>query len=65
MTGRRIGLVAWHVFKESVRDRVLYGIAGFAVLLVGVSFAIGQITAGQDVKIIKDFGWRPSSLPGR
>ena len=31
MTSRRIALVAWHVFKESVRDRVLYGIAGFAV----------------------------------
>jgi len=56
MTGRRIGLVAWHVFKESVRDRVLYGIGGFSVLLVAVSLAIGQITAGQDVKIIKDFG---------
>ena len=31
---RRIGLVAWHVFKESVRDRVLYGIGAFALLLV-------------------------------
>ena len=40
MTTRRIGLVAWHVFKESVRDRVLYGIAGFAVLLVAASILI-------------------------
>ena len=64
MSGRRIGLVAWHVFKESVRDRVLYGIAGFAVLLVAVSFAIGQITAGQDLKIIKDFGLATIELAG-
>ena len=64
MTGRRIGLVAWHVFKESVRDRVLYGIAGFAVVQVGVSVAIGQITAGQDVKIIKDFGLATIELAG-
>ncbi len=56
MTARRIGIVAWHVFKESVRDRVLYGIGGFAVVLVGASLLIGQITAGQDVKIIKDLG---------
>ena len=52
----RIRLVAWHVFKESVRDRVLYTIVGFALLLAGASVLIGQITAGQDLKIIKDLG---------
>ena len=56
MIARRVGLVALHVFKESVRDRVLYAIAAFAVLLVSASLLIGQITAGQDVKIIKDLG---------
>jgi ABC-type transport system involved in multi-copper enzyme maturation permease subunit len=52
----RIRLVAWHVFKESVRDRVLYGIGAFALLLVAASVLIGQVTAGQDLKIIKDLG---------
>jgi ABC-type transport system involved in multi-copper enzyme maturation permease subunit len=52
----RILLVASHVFKENVRDRVLYAIAGFALLLVSASVLIGQLTAGQDVKIIKDLG---------
>jgi Cu-processing system permease protein len=56
MTLRRIGLVAVHVFKESVRDRVLYAIGAFALLLVAASIVIGQITAGQDLKIIKDLG---------
>jgi ABC-type transport system involved in multi-copper enzyme maturation permease subunit len=56
MSARRISLVALHVFKESVRDRVLYAIAGFALLLVAASAVIGQITAGQDVKIMKDLG---------
>jgi ABC-type transport system involved in multi-copper enzyme maturation permease subunit len=56
MKAYRIRLVAWHVFKESVRDRVLYGIAAFAVVLVVASLVIGQITAGQDLKIIKDLG---------
>ena len=60
----RIGLVAWHVFKESVRDRVLYGIAAFALLLVGASLAIGQITAGQDLKIIKDLGLATIEVAG-
>ncbi len=64
MRARRIGLVAWHVFKESVRDRVLYGIAAFAVLLVATSILIGQTTAGEDVKIIKDFGLATIELAG-
>jgi ABC-type transport system involved in multi-copper enzyme maturation permease subunit len=64
MMARRIGLVAWHVFKESVRDRVLYAIAGFAVLLVFASILIGQITAGQDLKIIKDLGLATIELAG-
>ena len=44
------------VFRESVRDRVFYNLVLFAVLLVGASILIGQLTAGQDVKIIKDLG---------
>ncbi len=64
MTARRIGLVAWHVFKESVRDRVLYAIGAFAVLLVAASLLIGQITAGEDVKIIKDLGLATIELAG-
>jgi ABC-type transport system involved in multi-copper enzyme maturation permease subunit len=61
---RRIALVAWHVFKESVRDRVLYGIGAFALVLVAASILIGQITAGQDVKIIKDLGLATIELAG-
>jgi ABC-type transport system involved in multi-copper enzyme maturation permease subunit len=64
MTARRIGLVALHVFKESVRDRVLYAIAGFALLLVAGSILIGQITAGQDLKIIKDLGLATIEIAG-
>ena len=64
LTARRIALVAWHVFKESVRDRVLYGIAGFAVILVAASILIGEITAGQDLKIIKDLGLVAIELAG-
>lgn len=51
-----IGHVALNVFKESVRDRVLYSLVAFASLLIAVSYLIGQLTAGQDMKIIKDLG---------
>ena len=61
---RVIGLVAYHVFKESVRDKVLYNLVLFAVFLISASYLIGQLTAGQDVKIIKDLGLAASSIFG-
>src|SRR5262249_6343301 len=44
--------IAVNVFRESVRDKVLYNLVLFAILLMGASLLIGQLTAGQDVKII-------------
>ena len=64
MMGRVIGLVAYHVFKESVRDKVLYNLVLFAVLMIAASYLIGQLTAGQDVKIIKDLGLAASAVFG-
>jgi ABC-type transport system involved in multi-copper enzyme maturation permease subunit len=56
MRAGTIGHVAVNVFKESVRDKVLYNLVVFAVLLIATSFLLGQLTAGQDIKIIKDLG---------
>lgn len=53
---RTIWLIAVAVFKESVRDRVPYAMVVFAVLLMAASYLIAQMTAGQDMKIIKDLG---------
>jgi ABC-type transport system involved in multi-copper enzyme maturation permease subunit len=36
----------------------------FAVLLIGASYLIGQLTAGQDLKIIKDLGLSATSIFG-
>ena len=56
--------VAVSVFKESVRDKVLYNLVVFAVLLMSASYLIGELTAGQDVKIIKDLGLASISVFG-
>ena len=61
---RAIGYIAVNVFKESVRDKVLYNLVFFAVLLIGVSYLLGQLTAGQDIKIIKDLGLAAMSVFG-
>ena len=47
-----------------MRDKVLYNLVVFAVLLMVVSYLLGQLTAGQDVKIIKDLGLAAISIFG-
>jgi ABC-type transport system involved in multi-copper enzyme maturation permease subunit len=61
---RVISCIAISVFRESVRDRVPYNLVLFAVLLMASSYLIGQLTAGQDVKIIKDLGLAATSVFG-
>ena len=61
---RAIVAIAVNVFRESVRDKVLYNLVLFAVILIGASYLIGQLTAGQDVKIIKDLGLAATSVFG-
>jgi Cu-processing system permease protein len=61
---RPIAWIAVNVFRESVRDKVLYNLVFFAILMMGASYLIGQLTAGQDVKIIKDLGLAAISIFG-
>ena len=61
---RVIAAIAISAFRESVRDKVFYNLLLFAVLMMGASFLIGQLTAGQDVKIIKDLGLAATSMFG-
>ena len=61
---KQIWLGANAVFRESVRDRVPYSIVVFAVLMIAASYLISQLTAGQDMKIIKDLGLAALSIFG-
>ena len=56
MTFRRIALVAWHAFVESAQARIFYGVAIFVLLLVATALVAGPLSAGEDVKIVKDVG---------
>lgn len=61
---RAVRIIALNVYRESVRDRVLYNLVFFALLIMSASYLIGQLTAGQDVKIIKDLGLAAISIFG-
>ena len=53
---RTLGWIAINGFREAVRDKVMYSLVAFAVLLIVISYILGQLTAGQDLKIMKDLG---------
>src|SRR6188768_3106262 len=64
MTIGVVRAIAVSVFRESVRDKVLYNLVFFAVLLIAASYLLSQLTAGQDIKVIKDLGLFAMSLFG-
>ncbi len=43
---RRVATISLHTFKESVRERVLYNLIVFALLLIGAAILFGSISVG-------------------
>ena len=52
----RILAIAGNAFREAVRDRVLYNLVFFVLLLTAAAIFIGELSGGQERKIIVDFG---------
>jgi ABC-type transport system involved in multi-copper enzyme maturation permease subunit len=52
----RIKAIALNAFREAVRDRVLYNLVLFVLLLTGASIFIGELSGGQERKVIVDLG---------
>ena len=55
MFGQTLAIVR-NTFREAVRDRVLYNLILFALLLIGSAIFIGELSAGQEAKIVIDLG---------
>ncbi|MFN2576311.1 MAG: ABC transporter permease [Pyrinomonadaceae bacterium] len=48
--------IARNAFREAVRDRVLYNLVLFVLLLIAGAIFLGELSAGQETKIIIDLG---------
>jgi ABC-type transport system involved in multi-copper enzyme maturation permease subunit len=59
-----IGSIAKNTFKEAVRDKVLYNLLIFTAVIISASVLLGQLTIGQDQRVIKDVGLASMSLFG-
>jgi ABC-type transport system involved in multi-copper enzyme maturation permease subunit len=55
MLGQTIA-IARNAFREAVRDRVLYNLILFALVLIASAVFLGELSAGQEAKIIVDLG---------
>lgn len=56
--------IARNTFREAVRDRVLYNLIAFALLLVGASLLVGQISIDIEKLVLVNLGLTSISLFG-
>ena len=60
----RVASIALHTFKESVRERVLYNLIAFALLLIGAAVLFGSISVGVEKIILVNLGLSSISVFG-
>jgi ABC-type transport system involved in multi-copper enzyme maturation permease subunit len=61
---RRVLAIALHNFRESVRERVLYNLIVFALLLIGAAILFGKISVGVAQIILVNLGLTSISIFG-
>ena len=60
----RVAAIARNTFREAVRDRVLYNLVLFVLILTGGAVFLGELSAAQETKIIIDMGLSAALLFG-
>ncbi len=52
----KIYAIALNTFRETVRDRIIYSLLVFIVLVTFIAILLGSLSIGQNEKILRDFG---------
>lgn len=60
----RVGTVALNTFREAVRDRVLYNLVFFALVMMAAAILVGQISIGIEEVVIVSLGLSAISIIG-
>ncbi|HXR34094.1 MAG TPA: ABC transporter permease [Verrucomicrobiae bacterium] len=61
---KNVWTVAANTFREAVRDRVLYNLVFFALLMMGTAILVGQISIGIEESVIVSLGLTAISVIG-
>jgi ABC-type transport system involved in multi-copper enzyme maturation permease subunit len=60
----KVTAIAMNTFKEAIRNRILYVILIFALILIGFSGIVSELTIASKMKIIKNLGFMSINLFG-
>jgi len=47
--------ITLNTFRETIRDKLLYSLIGFAILIIAASLFAGSVSLGQDARVIQNF----------
>lgn len=53
---KTVSVIARNAFREAVRDRVLYNLVLFVLLLTAAAVFLGELTAGNEARVITNLG---------
>lgn len=59
-----VTVIAFNTFRENLRDKILYNLLLFALLLIGMSVLLGTLTIAEQEKIVSDLGLAAINLVG-
>ena len=60
----RVAAIALHTFRESVREKVLYNLVVFALLMIGAGIVLGNVSVGINQTALVNLGLSAISLFG-
>ncbi|RMG57203.1 MAG: ABC transporter permease [Deltaproteobacteria bacterium] len=52
----QVKTIALNTFRETIRDRILYSLLVFAVLMIGLSYFLSELSVGDFERIVINFG---------
>jgi ABC-type transport system involved in multi-copper enzyme maturation permease subunit len=52
----KLWAISYNTFREAIRDRVLYNLLAFAVLMIGLAVALGRLSIAERERITVDVG---------
>ncbi len=54
--GSRIASIAANTFRETIRNKILYAILAFALIVIGITYFLADLSVGEMARIIADIG---------
>ncbi len=53
---KRISAIAWNTFRETIRDKILYNLLVFTLLLIGSTIFFQELTVGNTMQVMINLG---------